>query len=62
MTGVYSDAVDFVISNKGYERFLKWEQVFTKYPLAGVSANLAASRMTWADGELAARNSTNLKE
>jgi hypothetical protein len=57
MTAVYSDAVDFVISDEGYRAFLKWERLFTEYPVNGVPANIAASRMVWADGELAVRNS-----
>jgi hypothetical protein len=55
MTGVYSDAADFVISDEGYKRFLKWEKLFTEHPIPGIPANIAASRMVWADGELAVR-------
>jgi hypothetical protein len=56
MTGIYLDAADFVISDEGHKRFLMWENLFTEHPISGVPANIAASRMVWADGELAAQN------
>jgi hypothetical protein len=42
-------AAEWLISDAGYKRFLKWEKLFTKHPLAGVPAHLAASRAAWAD-------------
>jgi hypothetical protein len=57
MTG-YVDAADFVISDKGYKTFLKWENLFTEHPISGVPANIAASRMVWADGELRAKENS----
>jgi hypothetical protein len=62
MTGVYSDAADFVISDEGYKRFLKWEKLFTEHPIPGIPANIAASKMVWADGELRVNENSNFRQ
>jgi len=54
----HSDAAaEWVCSDEGYKRFLAWEREFTRHPLPGLPAHLAASRLTWADAELAVRKS-----
>jgi hypothetical protein len=45
-------AAEWLISDAGYKRFLKWEKIFTEHALAGVPAHLAASRAAWADAML----------
>jgi hypothetical protein len=42
-------AAEWLISDDGYRRFLKWERLFTEHALAGVPAHRAASRAAWAD-------------
>jgi len=50
----HSDAaVEWVLSDAGYKRFLGWERIFTRHPLPGVPAHIAASKMTWGDAEAA---------
>ena len=50
----YSDAAaEWVCSNAGRKRFLAWEKKFIQYPVPGLPAHLAASRLTWADAEVA---------
>jgi hypothetical protein len=49
-------AAEWLISNAGFDRFLKWEQLFTEHPIAGVAAHLAASRAVWADAMLETRS------
>ena len=49
----HSDAAaEWVCSNAGHKRFLAWEKMFTRYPISGLPAHLAASRLTWADAEV----------
>jgi hypothetical protein len=49
-------AVEWVMSDVGYKRFLAWEREFTRHPLPGVVPHFAASRLTWIDAELAVTN------
>src|SRR5271167_2892626 len=47
------DAVaEWVISNEGYKRFLDWGKLLTEHPLPGVVPHIAASEMTWGEGEI----------
>jgi hypothetical protein len=45
-------ALAWLVSDAGYERFLKWETIFRKNPLPSVAPHIAASYATRADAML----------
>ena len=51
-----NEAADLMITDWGYQRFLKWENLFMGHPLPGVPAHIAASKMTWIDAERKVQN------
>lgn len=46
------EVTELVVSEWGRKRFLGWERLFEKYPLAGVVPHTAASKMVQADAEV----------